>query len=274
MDSASTQNHRSARPRRAVSAPKRGAERLRLDAEIAALRDTIVNDEEFRQAAIRVLAGALEEGRAEARRQLEDGGKGLACAARISHLEDEIIGAVHGLALRFLRLGESAPAAARLTVAAVGGYGRGLLAPGSDIDLLVPAARRAHAGGREDRRDHALCALGSASESRPRHAIDRRMPAAGQGRHDDPHHAARSAVHPGRAGAVRQLMGAFRQGDRRALGARVRRGQARRTRQPPEADGGFTLCGRAQRQGGQGRPARSQHAVLGRQIRLSGARHP
>ncbi len=135
MDSVSGQTHRAGRARRAAAAPKRDAERVRLDAEIAGLREQEAGDEAFRQAGVRILAGALEEGRAEARRALEDGGKGLACAARLSALEDEIIGAVHGLALRFLHFSESAPAA-RLTVAAVGGYGRGLLAPGSDIDLL------------------------------------------------------------------------------------------------------------------------------------------
>jgi [protein-PII] uridylyltransferase len=135
MESASTQNYRPGRPRRAAAAPKRGAERMRLDAEIAALREQIADDEAFRQAAVQVVAGALEEGRAEARRLLEEGGKGLACAARISNLEDELVGAIHGLALRFIHLDESSQAA-RVTVAAVGGYGRGLLAPGSDIDLL------------------------------------------------------------------------------------------------------------------------------------------
>lgn len=136
MDSVSVQNPTRARSRRPAVAPKRSNERERLDAEIVALRERLADDEGFRQTAVGLLVAALEEGRAEARRLLEDGGKGLACAARISDLEDDIIVAVHGLALRLVDRALSSAAAGRMTIAAVGGYGRGLLAPGSDIDLL------------------------------------------------------------------------------------------------------------------------------------------
>ena len=50
--------------------------------------------------------------------------------------------------------------------------------------------------------------------------------------------------------------------------ARVHRRQAGRARRAPHADGRQPLRRRAQPQGGQGRPARSPHAVLDRQIRL------
>jgi [protein-PII] uridylyltransferase len=84
----------------------------------------------------------LEQGRAEARRALDEGGSGRGCAQQLSDLEDQAIRVLHDLARRHAdRVG-----AARLSIIAVGGYGRGLLAPGSDIDLLflLPNAQDPH----------------------------------------------------------------------------------------------------------------------------------
>jgi hypothetical protein len=86
MESASVQTSLPARSRRAAVPYKRNGERARLDAEIVALRAKMRDDDGFRQAAVQIAAAALEEGRAEARRVLEEGGTGLACAARISDL--------------------------------------------------------------------------------------------------------------------------------------------------------------------------------------------
>ena len=63
------------------------------------------------------------------------------------------------------------------------------MAPGSDIDLLVPAALQADRLGRVGRRRHSLLPVGHRPEGRPRHPLGRRVHPPGQGRHDHPHRA-------------------------------------------------------------------------------------
>ena len=70
------------------------------------------------------------------RAYLDAGGKGIACARYLSDLEDEIIGAIYDYVVRFVYVADNPTFGERLTIVAVGGYGRGTLAPGSDIDLL------------------------------------------------------------------------------------------------------------------------------------------
>ncbi len=134
--------------RQRSSAPRRGFDRARLDRRLeAARRDLGADLAAFRAAAVEIFRDALEPARDEVRRALEEDGKGRACAERLSEIEDQMIRALHAMARRHCHPEFSATA--RVTIVAVGGYGRGLLAPGSDIDLLFLLPDGADAGAKK-----------------------------------------------------------------------------------------------------------------------------
>jgi [protein-PII] uridylyltransferase len=117
------------------AAPRGGFDKARLEERLDAARlETRGDDAAFRLAAVEVFRAALDGGRAEARQALEEGGSGRTCAERLGDIEDHLIRALHETARRHLH--PDVPNSNRLAIVAVGGYGRGLLAPGSDIDLL------------------------------------------------------------------------------------------------------------------------------------------
>jgi [protein-PII] uridylyltransferase len=84
----------------------------------------------------------LAEARSLAEAQLLKDGQGTQCAMRLSQTEDHIIRTVFDYASQTIFPGSSVVA---LSIIAVGGYGRGTLAPGSDIDLLFLIPSKADA---------------------------------------------------------------------------------------------------------------------------------
>jgi [protein-PII] uridylyltransferase len=89
-----------------------------------------------RLAVLERLKELVRSARGQARRQLEADGKGRRCAEGLALFQDELVRLAYDHTITNLYRAPNPSAAERMAVIATGGYGRGLLAPGSDVDLL------------------------------------------------------------------------------------------------------------------------------------------
>src|SRR5579863_5674146 len=106
-------------------------------ADLEALAATHAGRErELRAAVAPRLKSALTQARARAEELLLKDRHGRRCAERLCRAQDEIIRILFEFAREELYPPQVPSETERMAVIATGGYGRGLLAPGSDIDLL------------------------------------------------------------------------------------------------------------------------------------------
>lgn len=109
----------------------------RITAAVDALAEKHQGREDaFRTAMAQLLKAELIASRAAAQTILLKDRHGRRCAERLCHVQDEIIRILYSAATRHLYRSPIPSGAERMAVVATGGYGRGLMAPESDIDLL------------------------------------------------------------------------------------------------------------------------------------------
>lgn len=91
---------------------------------------------QVRAKVLAILKDVRLETRALVQKLLLEDKRGVLCAERLSHVQDELIRVIYDFAVTHVYPVKNPSSAERMTVTAVGGYGRATLAPGSDIDLL------------------------------------------------------------------------------------------------------------------------------------------
>ncbi|MFN3230778.1 MAG: [protein-PII] uridylyltransferase [Alphaproteobacteria bacterium] len=109
--------------------------RLALIEKLDALAADTAPDQ-LRDPLLNILREAMEAGDAELRRRLLDGDSGLDIAYGRSFLIDQVIRLLFDFTVAYQYRATNPTSAERLAIIAVGGYGRGEMAPQSDVDLL------------------------------------------------------------------------------------------------------------------------------------------
>ena len=104
--------------------------------ELTALYDSNDSDQGRRAAILDRLKLLVKSARDAARAGLDRDGSGRRCASGLSQFQDELIRLLFDYTTSHIYYATNPSDAERMAVVATGGYGRGLLAPGSDIDLL------------------------------------------------------------------------------------------------------------------------------------------
>src|SRR6201997_2048093 len=109
----------------------------RIAAAVDALAERHAGREDvFRSSVAQLLKAELIAARATAQATLLKDRHGRRCAERLCFVQDEIIRILFSAATQHLYRSPVPSGAERMAVVATGGYGRGLMAPESDIDLL------------------------------------------------------------------------------------------------------------------------------------------
>ena len=102
----------------------------------AAALDSLGDPATARAAALDFLHSALFRGRLIAQERLQQGADGLDTARLIAAVHDEVIRALFHFTTEHMVRFDGPGKAPRLAIMATGGYGRSVMAPSSDIDLL------------------------------------------------------------------------------------------------------------------------------------------